>query len=46
MSNSTRAKNGAIRRQKLNLIVREFSPQMVCLSEKFFELMRKVEKQE
>lgn len=40
-----RSKNDAIRRQKFNLIVRELSAQIVCLSEQNVELMRKLEKQ-
>jgi hypothetical protein len=40
-----RSKDDAIFRQKLNLILRELSAQMVCLSEQNAELMRKLEKQ-
>ena len=40
-----RSKDDAICRQKLNLILRELSAQMVCLSEQNIELMRKLEKQ-
>ena len=40
-----RSKDDAIRRQKLNLMFREVSAQMVCLSEQNIELMRKLEKQ-
>ena len=40
-----RAKDDAIRRQKLNLMFRELSAQIVCLSEQNIELMRKLEKQ-
>ena len=41
----TRSKDDAIRRQKLNLMFRELSAQIVCLSEQNVELMRKLEKQ-
>ena len=41
----TRAKDDAIRRQKLTLMFRELSAQMVCLSEQNIELMRKLERQ-
>ncbi len=41
----TRAKDDATCRQKLNLMFRELSAQMVCLSEQNIELMRKLEKQ-
>lgn len=41
----TRTKDGAICRQKHNLILRELSAQIVCLSEQNIELMRKLEKQ-
>ena len=40
-----RAKDDALCRQKLNLIFRELSAQMVCLSAQNIELMRKLEKQ-
>ena len=40
-----RSKDDAICRQKLNLMFRELSAQMVCLSEQNIELMRKLEKQ-
>lgn len=40
-----RSKDDAIRRQKLNLMFRELSAQLVCLSEQNIELMRKFEKQ-
>ena len=40
-----RSKDDATRHQKLNLMFREFSAQMVCLSEQNIELMRKLEKQ-
>ena len=40
-----RAKDDVIRRQKLNLMLRELSAQMVCLSEQNIELMHKLEKQ-
>lgn len=40
-----RAKDRDICRQKLNLMFRELSAQMVCLSEQNIELMRKLEKQ-
>ena len=40
-----RLKDDAICRQKLNLMFRELSAQMVCLSEQNIELMRKFEKQ-
>ena len=40
-----RSKDDAIRRQKLNLMFRELSAQMVCLSEQNIEPMRKFEKQ-
>jgi len=40
-----RAKDETICRQKLNLMFRELSAQMVCLSEQNIELMRKFEKQ-
>lgn len=40
-----RSKDNVICRQKLNLILRELSAQMVCLSEQNIELMRKLEKQ-
>ena len=39
-----RAKDDTICRQKLNLMFRELSAQMVCLSEQNIELMRKLEK--
>jgi hypothetical protein len=39
-----RAKDDTIFRQKLNLMFRELSAQMVCLSEQNIELMRKLEK--
>ena len=39
-----RSKDDAICRQKLNIIFRELSAQMVCLSEHNIELMRKLEK--
>ena len=41
----SRSKDDAICRQKLNLMFRELSAQMVCLSEQNIELMRKLEKQ-
>lgn len=40
-----RSKDDGVRRQKLNLMLRELSAQMVCLSEQNIELMRKLEKQ-
>ena len=40
-----RSKDDAVCRQKLNLMFRELSAQMVCLSEQNIELMRKLEKQ-
>jgi len=40
-----RSKDDAICRQKLNLMFRELSAQMECLSEQNIELMRKLEKQ-
>ena len=40
-----RLKDDAIFRQKLNIMFRELSAQMVCLSEQNIELMRKLEKQ-
>ena len=40
-----RSKDDAIYRQKLNLMFRELSAQLVCLSEQNVELMRKLEKQ-
>ena len=40
-----RSKDDAIYRQKLNLMLRELSAQIVCLSEQNIELMRKLEKQ-
>ena len=40
-----RSKDDAICRQKLNLMFRELSAQMVYLSEQNVELMRKLEKQ-
>ena len=40
-----RSKDDATRHQKLNLMFREFSAQMICLSEQNVELMRKLEKQ-
>ena len=40
-----RAKDDAICRQKINLMFRELSTQLVCLSEQNAELMRKLEKQ-
>ena len=40
-----RSKDDAICRQKLNLMLRELSAQLVCLSEQNVELMRKFEKQ-
>ena len=39
-----RSKDDAVCRQKLNLMLRELSSQMVCLSEQNIELMRKLEK--
>ena len=39
-----RSKDDAICRQKLNLMLRELSAQMACLSEQNVELMRKLEK--
>lgn len=39
-----RLKDDAICRQKLNIMFRELSAQMVCLSEQNIELMRKLEK--
>jgi hypothetical protein len=39
-----RAKDDAVCRQKLNLMFRELSAQIVCLSEQNVELMRKLEK--
>ena len=39
-----RSSDDAICRQKLNLMFRELSAQMVCLSEQNIELMRKLEK--
>lgn len=44
-SEYTRSKDAAICRQKLNLMFRELSAQMVCLSDQNAELMRKLEKQ-
>ena len=41
----TRSKDDAICRQKLNLMFRELSAQIICLSEQNVELMRKLEKQ-
>lgn len=40
-----RSKDDAIYRQKLNLMFRELSAQLVCLSEQNVELMRKLGKQ-
>jgi len=40
-----RSKDDAVCRQRLNLMFRELSAQMVCLSEQNIELMRKLEKQ-
>ena len=40
-----RSKDDAFCRQKLNLMFRELSAQMECLSEQNIELMRKLEKQ-
>ena len=40
-----RSKDDVIHRQKLNLMFRELSAQLVCLSEQNAELMRKLEKQ-
>ena len=40
-----RLKDNAICRQKINLMFRELSAQLVCLSEQNIELMRKLEKQ-
>ena len=40
-----RSKDDAVCRQKLNLMFRELSAQMVFLSEQNIELMRKLEKQ-
>ena len=40
-----RSKDDAICRQKLNIMFRELSAQLVCLSEQNVELMRKIEKQ-
>ena len=40
----SRLKDDAICRQKLNIMFRELSAQMVCLSEQNIELMRKLEK--
>lgn len=40
-----RSKNDAVCRQKLTLMFRELSAQLVCLSEQNIELMRKLEKQ-
>ena len=40
-----RLKDEAICRQKLNIMFRELSAQMVCLSGQNIELMRKLEKQ-
>ena len=40
-----RFKDDAACHQKLNLMLRELSAQMVCLSEQNIELMRKFEKQ-
>ena len=39
-----RSKDDTICRQKLNLMFRELSAQLVCLSEQNIELMRKLEK--
>ena len=39
------SKDDATRHQKLNLMFRELSAQVVCLSEQNIELMRKLEKQ-
>ncbi len=39
-----RSKDDTVCRQKLNLMFRELSTQMVCLSEHNIELMRKIEK--
>ena len=39
-----RSKDDGVRRQKLNLMFRELSAQMVCLSEQNIVLMRKLEK--
>ena len=40
-----RSRDDVICRQKLNLMFRELSAQIVCLSEQNIELMRKLEKQ-
>ena len=40
-----RSKDDAICRQKLNIMFRELSAQLICLSEQNVELMRKIEKQ-
>ena len=40
-----RSRDDAVRCQKLNLMFRELSAQMVCLSEQNIELVRKLEKQ-
>jgi hypothetical protein len=40
-----RSKDDATCHQKLNLMFRELSAQLVCLSEQNVELMRKLEKQ-
>ena len=39
-----RSKDDTICRQKLNMMFRELSAQIVCLSEQNIELMRKLEK--
>ena len=41
----TRSKDDTNCRQKINLMFRELSAQLVCLSEQNAELMRKIEKQ-
>ena len=41
----THVADDARRRQKLGIILRELSAQLVCLSEQNVELMRKLEKQ-
>ena len=40
-----RTKDGAIRHQKLNLMLRELSAQVVSLPEQNVQIMRKIEKQ-
>ena len=40
-----RSKDNTTRHQKLNLMFRELSAQLICLSEQNVELMRKIEKQ-